>query len=194
MATLEKGDVVGIRGPYGNSWPLEEAQGKDVIIATGGLGCAPVVSVINYIMQRRRDYGALKILHGVKTPKDLLYQERFRAWRTHPNTEVYLTSDEADRGWHYSVGMVTNLFNMIHIDNQKSILMMCGPEVMMHYAVRDLRSRGVAMDRLYVSMERNMKCAVGFCGHCQYGPMFVCKDGPIFRYDRIEPFFGIREL
>ena len=194
MATLEKGDVVGIRGPYGSSWPLEEARGKDVIIATGGLGCAPVVSVINYITQRRRDYGALKILHGVKTPKDLLYQERFRAWRAYPNTEVYLTSDEAGRGWHYSVGMVTNLFNMIHIDNQKSILMMCGPEVMMHYAVRDLRSRGVAMDRLYVSMERNMQCALGFCGHCQYGPMFVCKDGPIFRYDRIEPFFGIREL
>lgn len=191
---LGEGDVVGLRGPYGSWWPLEEAMGKDVVIVTGGLGCAPVVSVINYIFKRRESYGALKILHGIKTPKDLLYRERFRAWGRHPDTEVYLTVDHPDRQWKYSVGFVTNLFSQVRIDIQKSIVMMCGPEMMMRFAVRDLLSRGMAADRIYLSLERNMKCAIGFCGHCQFGPTFICKDGPVLRYDRIREWLGKDEL
>jgi len=191
---LGKGDVVGLRGPYGSWWPMEEAVGKDVVIVTGGLGCAPVVSVINYVFKRRESYGALKILHGIKTPKDLLYRKRFRAWQRHPDTEVYLTVDHPDRQWKFSVGFVTNLFSQVRIDIQKSIVMMCGPEMMMRFAVRDLLTRGMAADRIYLSLERNMKCAVGFCGHCQFGPKFICKDGPVLRYDRIGEWFGKGEI
>jgi NAD(P)H-flavin reductase len=191
---LGVGDVVGLRGPYGSWWPLEEAEGKDIVIVTGGLGCAPVVSVINYIFKRRDSYGSLKILHGIKTPKDLLYRERFRAWQKHPDTEVYLTVDHPDRQWKYSVGFVTNLFGQVQIDVPNSIVMMCGPEIMMRFSIRDLLSRGMPEDRIYLSLERNMKCAIGFCGRCQFGPTFICKDGPVLRYDRIQPFFEVREV
>lgn len=194
MVRLQEGDVVGLRGPYGSSWPLEQAQGKDVVIVTGGLGCAPAVSVINYIIRRREFYGALKILHGIKTPKDLLYRERFRAWRKCPDTEVYLTVDQPDRHWKYHVGVVTNLFSQIRINGKNCVVMMCGPEIMMRYAIRDLLSQGIPADRIYVSLERNMKCAVGFCGHCQYGPHFVCKDGPIFCYGSIQDWFWKKEI
>lgn len=186
---LAVGDVIGVRGPYGSAWPLDEAKGKDVMILTGGLGCAPVVSVINYITERREDYGSLRIFHGVKTPKDLLYRERIRAWQKAPRTEVYLTVDHPDHEWQYNVGIVTNLFAQVQIEAKNSIVMMCGPGIMMHHAVRDLLSRGMTTDQLYVSLERNMKCAVGFCGHCQMGPNFLCKEGPVFRYDRIKHWF-----
>jgi len=194
LEKLKEGDTVGLRGPYGSRWPLEDFKGKDVIIVTGGLGCAPAVSVINYIVKRRDDYGALKILHGIKTPKDLLYRDRFRAWRRIPNTEVSLTVDHPDRQWKYNVGVVTNLFNQVRIDYQNSVVMMCGPETMMKYAVRGLLSQGMSEGRIYLSLERNMKCAIGFCGHCQFGPSFICKEGPVFRYDRIKPWLEIREV
>jgi NAD(P)H-flavin reductase len=194
LCALDTGETVGLRGPFGSWWPLDEARGRDVVIVTGGLGCAPVVAAINYIMKRRDAYGSLKILHGIKTPKDLLFRERFRAWRKAPDTEVYLTADQADRQWQYHVGVVTNLFQQVRIDPARSIVMMCGPEVMMRYGVRDLLAQGVAADRIYLSLERNMQCAVGFCGHCQYGPMFICKDGPVLRYDRIQRWFEIKEL
>lgn len=194
LERLKEGDTIGLRGPYGSAWPLKEAEGKEVIVVTGGLGCAPVVSVINYIAQRRERYGKLKILHGVKTPKDLLYRERFRAWEHHPNTEVYLTVDHPDKAWKYNVGVVTNLFDQVEIDPRHSIVMMCGPEIMMRYTARSLLSRGVAADRIYVSLERNMKCAIAFCGHCQLGPTFVCREGPVYRYDRIQPWFETREI
>ncbi|HLG22985.1 MAG TPA: FAD/NAD(P)-binding protein [Candidatus Manganitrophaceae bacterium] len=191
---LEAGDAVGLRGPYGSAWPLQEAEGKEVVIITGGLGCAPVVSVINYIARRRASYGPLKILHGIKTPKDLLYRERFRAWRRYPDTEVYLTVDHPDRQWKYSVGVVTNLFSQVKIDAANGLFMMCGPEVMMRYAAHDLLAHGVSPHRIYLSLERNMKCAVAFCGHCQFGPTFVCREGPVYRYDRIQEWFEKREI
>ena len=194
LSELDRGDVVGLRGPYGSAWPLEEARGKDVLIVTGGLGCAPVAAAINYIVARRDSYGALKIIHGIKTPGDLLYRERFRAWQKIPNTEVHLTVDRPDRRWKHAVGVVTNLFRTVRIDPGQSIVMMCGPEVMMRAAVHELTGRGVAEDRIYLSLERNMKCAVGFCGHCQYGPLFICKDGPVLRYDRLGRWFDIKEL
>ncbi len=191
---LGKGDMVGLRGPYGSSWPLTEAQGKDVIIVTGGLGCAPVTSVINYIFKRRMSFGSLKILHGIKTPKDLLYREHFRAWQKQPRTDVYLTVDYPDRKWKYSVGVVTNLFRQVLVEGRNSVVMMCGPEMMIRNGVRDLLSQGVKEDQIFLSIERNMKCAVGFCGHCQLGPAFVCKDGPVFRYDRIKKWFMPHEI
>jgi NAD(P)H-flavin reductase len=189
LERLKVGDVVGLRGPYGSWWPLEESHGRDVIVVTGGLGCAPVVSVISYVVRRRGSFGALKILHGIKAPKDLLYRERFRAWSRHPNTEVHLTTDQPDRTWRHHTGVVTTLLGRVTLEPTNSVVMMCGPEGMMRSAARTLLERGVPAERIYVSIERNMKCAVGLCGHCQLGSEYVCKTGPVFRFDRIRQWF-----
>lgn len=188
------GDVLGLRGPYGSAWPLLEARFKDVLVVTGGLGCAPVTGAIGYMFRRRANYGRISVLHGVKKPADLVYQERFEAWRREPDTQILLTADQPDRTWRDRTGVVTELFDEVEIDPGRTIVFMCGPEVMMRYGVHTLRERGVSLDRIFVSLERNMKCAVGLCGHCQFGPEFVCKDGPIFPFARIARFFGVRGL
>lgn len=190
LSQLQIGEVLGIRGPFGQGWPLEEARGRDIVIATGGLGCAPVMGAIDYIFRRRQDYGSVKIIHGVKTPNDLLYRERFEAWRKQPNTEVLLASDRPDRTWQHHVGVVTELFERVPIDAAKTIVLMCGPEIMMRLGVPILLRRGIPATAVYVSLERHMECGIGLCGHCQMGPYFLCKDGPVMRYDRVEPWLG----
>jgi NAD(P)H-flavin reductase len=190
IAQLQTGEVLGIRGPFGQGWPLEEARGRDLLIVTGGLGCAPVVGAIEYIFRRRSQYGAVKILHGVKTPHDLLYRDRFDAWRRHPNTEVLLTSDQPDKTWRYHVGVVTELFEQVSVDAAKCLVLMCGPEIMMRLGVPILLRRGIPAKAIYVSLERHMECGIGLCGHCQLGPYFLCKDGPVMRYDRVASWLG----
>ena len=189
MAGWKAGDIVGVRGPYGNGWPVEEARGRDIVIITGGLGCAPVVGLINYIFRRREEYGELHILHGVKTPNDLLYRERFDQWRRAPRTKVYLTTDHPDKSWHDRIGVVTELFDQLTAP-PSAMVMMCGPEVMMRFAAQSLRHKGIGDDSIYLSMERRMECAVGLCGHCQYRQHFVCKDGPVFPYRTVKELFG----
>jgi len=142
------------------------------------------------MFRRRESYGRISILHGVKKPADLVHRDRFERWRREPDVQVLLTSDQADRAWHDRTGVVTELFEEVEIDPGRTVVFLCGPEIMMRYAVRILGSRGVSRDRIFASLERNMKCAVGLCGHCQLGPEFVCKDGPIFPFARIERFFG----
>jgi sulfhydrogenase subunit gamma (sulfur reductase) len=193
MARWKVGDVAGVRGPYGRGWPMDSARGREVIIVTGGLGCAPVVGVIDYIFRRREDYGTVHILHGVKTPHDLLYRERFDAWRQHPRTKVYLTADRPDTSWRYRVGVVTNLFDEVMAE-PSAIVMMCGPEAMMRYAARALHEKGISEENVYLSMERHMQCAIGLCGHCQFGPHFVCKDGPVFQYAAVKRLLGFENL
>jgi sulfhydrogenase subunit gamma (sulfur reductase) len=188
IARLQQGDVLGIRGPFGQGWPLDDARGKDVVIITGGLGCAPVVGAIEYIFRRRNQYGAVKILHGIKTPHDLLYRERFDDWRRHPDTEVLLTSDQPDKTWHYHVGVVTELFEQVTVDPARTFVLMCGPEIMMRLGVPILMRRGIPATAIYSSLERHMECGIGLCGHCQLGPYFLCKDGPVMRYDRVLPW------
>jgi NAD(P)H-flavin reductase len=187
---LGVGDVLGIRGPYGSGWPLQESRFKDVLVVTGGLGCAPVTGAIEYMFRRRASYGHITILHGVKKPSDLVHRDRFEAWRHEPDTTVRLTSDQADRTWRDRTGVVTELFEEVAVEPARSVMFICGPEVMIRYAAQILSRRGVPPDRIFVSIERNMKCAVGLCGHCQLGPEFVCKDGPIFPFGRIARFFG----
>jgi len=191
---LGVGDIVGLRGPYGAAWPLLEAHFKDVLVVTGGLGCAPVSGAIDYMFRRRASYGRITLLHGVKKPADMVHRDRFEAWRREPDTRVLLTSDEPDRQWRDRLGVVTELFDEVEVDPGRTIVFMCGPEVMMRFAVRILGSRGVSMERVWVSLERNMKCAVGLCGHCQFGPEFVCKDGPIFPFARVARWFGVKGL
>ena len=191
---LGPGDVLGLRGPFGAGWPLQEARWKDVVVVTGGVGCAPVTGAIDYMFRRRANYGRLTIVHGVKKPSDLIHRERFEYWRRQRDAHVLLTTDQPDRAWRDRSGVVTELFDEIEFDPGRTVLLMCGPEIMMHYAIQNLRRRGLASDRIFLSLERNMKCAVGLCGHCQLGPEFVCKDGPIFRLTRIEQLLFTRGL
>lgn len=191
---LGRGDVIGVRGPYGVGWPMQQARWKDVLVVTGGIGCAPVTGAIDYVMRRRASFGRVTILHGVKKPADLVFRDRFEAWRRFPDTRVMLTADEPDRAWKDHTGVVTELFEEVEIDPARTVLFMCGPEVMMHWAIRILGERGIPDERMWVSTERNMKCGIGLCGHCQLGPKFLCKDGPIFRVSEIRRFFGTPHL
>jgi len=189
LARLGEGERIGVRGPFGRGWPLEEAQGRDVVIITGGLGCAPVVSVINYIIRRRERFGRLTILQGVKHAADLIWRERYEAWAQLPDTHVLLAADVGGPGWPWHTGLVTGLLDQVPLDHAP-IVMMCGPQGMMRAVAGDLQHRGVAQEAIWLSMERNMQCGVGLCGHCQLGGRFVCRDGPVFRYDELAPLMG----
>ena len=191
LAKLRQGDKVGIRGPFGRGWPLARAEGRDVLIVTGGLGCAPVVSVINYMIKRRSRFGRLTIMQGVKHSDDLLWRERYNQWSLMPDTQVVVAADQGGRQWPWRIGRVIEMFNEIQLNPSQTIAMMCGPEGMMKAAIDRLLARGVGRNMLFVSMERNMQCAVGHCGHCQHGGRFVCKDGPVFSFDQIEALMGV---
>lgn len=194
VCKLKRGDVVGVRGPFGTPWPVEDAAGKDVIIVAGGIGLAPLRPVIYQILSDRAKYGKVVLIYGTRTPADILFQNELAKWRSRLDFRAEVTVDRAPAAWRGPVGVVTTLIPKVSFDPQRSVAMVCGPEVMMRYVVRELEDRGVEKERVYISMERNMKCAVGFCGHCQLGPAFICKQGPVFRYDRIAPLLGIREL
>lgn len=190
LAKLAAGDRIGLRGPYGRGWPLLAAEQKDVIVVTGGLGCAPVVSVINYVMRRRERFGRLNIVQGVKHSSDLIWADRYDQWRELPDTQVLLAADAGAPLWPWHIGRVTDLFAKLEFDPERCIVMMCGPEGMMHVVVREMLQRGLRESDLWLSMERNMQCALGHCGHCQFGARFVCKDGPVFCYHDIKSLFG----
>jgi NAD(P)H-flavin reductase len=193
LSRLQPGQAVGVRGPFGSSWPLDQARGKDVVLVAGGIGLPPLRPVIYQMLRRRGDFGRIALLYGARTPADVLYRPQLDEWRQRGDLQVLVTVDRPDPSWHDSVGLVTALFPQVVFDADRTIGLMCGPEVMMRFTVREFARRGVPGDRLYVSLERNMQCAIGFCGHCQFGPEFVCLDGPVFRYDRIERFFLVRE-
>ena len=192
LEQLKTGQRVGIRGPFGRGWPLEQAEGRDVVLVTGGLGCAPVVSVINYVVARRDRFRRLVIMQGVKHTDDLIWHDRYQTWGELPDTQVLLAADMAGQGWPYHVGLVTELIDRAEFDRDNAIAMMCGPERMMQASAQRLVENGVPADRLWLSMERNMHCGIGHCGHCQLGPHFVCKDGPVFNYTELAPLMGVR--
>jgi NAD(P)H-flavin reductase len=194
MRGLKRGDVLGVRGPFGSSWPVEEAAGKDVVIVAGGIGLAPLRPAIYAILTHRHKYGRIVLMYGTRTPDDILFRKELERWRARLDLSVHVTVDRAMAAWRGSVGVVTNIIPRAHFDSGNVLAMICGPEAMMRFTILELQNRGVGIEEIYVSAERNMKCAVGFCGHCQLGPMFICKDGPVFRYDKIRPFFEIREI
>jgi NAD(P)H-flavin reductase len=194
ISKLKAGDTLGVRGPFGSSWPVEQAAGNDVIIIAGGIGLAPLRPVLYQILAQRRKYGKVILLYGTRTPQDLLFRSELEGWRARFDLEVYVTVDRAASGWHGNVGVVTTLVPKAPFDPDNSIAMMCGPEIMMRYVAMALQKEGLTNDRIYASMERNMKCGVGLCGHCQYGPTFICKDGPVYRYDLIRELMGKREI
>jgi NAD(P)H-flavin reductase len=194
MQRLKRGDLLGVRGPFGTAWPVDEAYGSDMVIVAGGIGLAPLRPAIYRILSQREKYGRIVLLHGARTPVDLLYPKELETWRGRFDMEVYVTVDRATRKWRGNVGVVTTLIQKAPFDPFSSTALVCGPEVMMRYTAQELLRRGVSEERIYVSMERNMKCGCGLCGHCQAGAVFVCKDGPVFPYEHVKDLFLKREV
>jgi NAD(P)H-flavin reductase len=194
LAHKKRGDVIGIRGPYGSMWPIDVAYKKDVCIVSGGIGLAPLRPVLYTILKNREDYGRIIILYGGRSPLDLLYRVELEKWANDFNVEVLVTVDRGDSSWKGHIGVVTALFSYIKLDARATVAYVCGPEIMMKYTIDELDRRGLSQDQIYLSMERNMKCAVGFCGHCQMGPTFICKEGPVYPLPRVHPLLDRKEL
>jgi NAD(P)H-flavin reductase len=194
LSHLKVGDMLGIRGPFGHGWDLAVAEGKDVVFVAGGIGLAPLRPAICHVLTHREKYGKVVILLGTRTPQDILFHQDLKKWRSRLDIEVLVTVDRAESVWQGNVGVVTALIRRAPFDRLNTVAMLCGPEIMMQFTIAELIRRGVAPEQIYLTMERNMKCAIGFCGHCQLGGTFICRDGPVFRYDQIKFWFEQREV
>ncbi len=198
MMKLQTGDRVGIRGPFGTAWPMNEAKGKDVIIVTGGLGNAPLVAATEEVLKNRNQYGKLRVLHGIRSSDLLIYDDMYTRWNNSPETKVYMAtsnSDPVDNGkWTWGKGYVTNFIPELGVDYTNSIVMTVGPEPMMIGVAKAFIAAGVKPENVYVSIERSMKCAIGHCGHCQLGSQFVCKDGAVYPYPACEHLLEVKGL
>jgi len=194
ICSAKPGDVLGLRGPFGTAWPLAEAEGRDVVLVAGGIGLAPLRPVIHELVANRERYGNVSILYGGRSPAELLYVHELEGWRSRFDVDVDVTVDVAEGDWRGRVGVVTRLIPRAAFDPQTAVAMMCGPEVMMRFAAVALQDAGMTDDRIWLSLERSMTCATGHCGHCQLGPLFICKDGPVLRRDVVEPLMRVAEL
>jgi NAD(P)H-flavin reductase len=188
ICASEPGAVLGLRGPFGNEWPVAAAAGGDVVVVAGGIGLAPLRPVILHALARRQDYGEVVVLYGARTPGDLLYGSQLESWN------AYVTVDAAEAGWPGKVGVVPNLIPQARFRPAATTAFVVGPEVMMRFSVRALLERGVAPERIFLSLERNMRCGVGHCGHCQLGPTLICRDGPVYSHAVASPWLEVREL
>lgn len=194
LRKVRPGDLVTVRGPYGRPWPMDIAEGRDVILVSGGIGFAPVRPVIYQIVNHRGRYGRFAVLYGTRTPDDILYERELTRWRSHFDVELSVTLDHGLGEWHGNVGVVTQLISRLALDPSNTIALICGPEVMMRFTVQALAIHGLSPDLMYVSMERNMKCGIGLCGHCQVRGEFICRSGPVYRYSEVAPWLSTREL
>ena len=191
---LRKGDPVGLRGPYGTPWPMAELVGADVVLVAGGIGLAPLRPVVLEIAHARARYGRVSVLVGARSVADIPFRRELARWRAALDLDVLVTVDRADDTWRGDVGVVTRLLRRAPFDPENVAALVCGPEIMMRFAAQELASREVSPERIWLSIERNMKCGIGLCGHCQFGPEFVCRDGPVFRFDRVAPLLTVREV
>lgn len=187
------GDQVGVRGPFGTGWNLSGAAGRDILIVAGGLGVAPIRPIVTELLAHRADYGRVALLVGARTPETLLYRDELEAWRARSDIEVEVSVDAASPSWRGEVGVVTRLIGRAPIDPDNTTAFVCGPEVMMRFSAQSVLDRGVAPPQVLLSFERNMHCAVGHCGHCQLGSLFLCKDGPVLPWPRAEALLQVRE-
>lgn len=190
---LCEAEVVGVRGPFGAGWPLARAEGGDVLLIAGGLGLAPLRPVLYHLLTQRERYRRICLLYGARNPHELLYTDELERWRGRFDLDIEVIVDRPLDGWLGNVGVVPSLLPRAPFDPEQTVAMICGPEIMQRFTVRDLDRFGVPDERIYLSLERNMKCAIGLCGHCQFGPTFVCKDGPVVRCDRIRDLLDVRE-
>ena len=194
ITRLKPGDPIGLRGPFGTGWPVSDSVGSDVLVVAGGLGLAPLRPAIYRLFAERQRYGRVAVLYGTRSPADILFRREIERWRRRLDVTIEVTVDHADTDWHGHVGVVTKLIERAAFDPDHSVALVCGPEIMMRFTANALEASGVAAERIFVSMERNMKCAIGQCGHCQFGPTLVCRDGAVMRYDRVRPLLTTREL
>lgn len=194
LARLQVGDTLGLRGPFGSGWPLHAAEGRDVVIVVGGLGIAPLRPAIYEFLRQADRFRSLTLLYGSRTPDTILFEQEFPEW-SQRGMRVQLTVDRADSNWSGHVGVATLLLDRLPLrDPQQTIVFMCGPEVMMRFVGKSALARGIPEEQVWLSMERNMQCAIGLCGHCQLGPAFICKDGPVYRHDQLAPFLNVEGL
>jgi len=194
LAALKPGAVLGLRGPYGAPWPVHAARGRDVVVVAGGLGLAPVRPILYELVENRGEYGKVTLLYGARSPAEILFAEELGQWRSRLDMGVEVTVDRASDDWHGHVGVVTALLRGADFDPAKTTAFVCGPEIMMRFAANGLTDLGVAATDIHLSMERNMQCGIGLCGHCQLGPVFVCKDGPVFDWATMKPLMRVKEL
>jgi NAD(P)H-flavin reductase len=193
LSKLGPGDVLGVRGPFGAPWPMNRAKGNDLVLLAGGLGLAPLRPAVYHALAHRADYRRVFLLAGARSPSDLLFREELARWQQSQQITTLVTVDHANQDWKGLVGVAPALLARIELEPLRTVAFVCGPELMMRFSVRELLRRGIAEERIYLSMERNMKCALGFCGHCQYRESFICKDGPVLSYQRIQPLFWLKE-
>ena len=194
LTNLKVGAGIGVRGPFGSAWPVEQAAGGDVVLIAGGLGLAPLRPAVYSILAQRQRFGAVALLCGARSAADLLYRGEVERWQRASRIHVHTTVDHADNAWRGNVGVVTTLIPAARFDPARTVAMVCGPEVMMRFSIAALLAAGVAPNRIYLSMERNMQCSTGHCGRCQYGPFLLCRDGAVLRYDRVAHLLALREI
>jgi anaerobic sulfite reductase subunit B len=194
ICAARRGSVLGVRGAFGNTWPVQEAAGGDVVIVAGGIGLPPLRPALYEILRHRRDYGEVALLYGARTPADLVFGTELERWGARNDLQFDVTVDSAESGWRGKVGVVPKLVAGTRFDPGATTALIVGPEVMMRFSAEALMERGVSPERIYVSMERNMQCGMGHCGHCQLGPTLICRDGPVYCYDYLAPLLAVREL
>lgn len=194
LTQLTPGATVGVRGPYGRGWPVDAAAGHDVLIIAGGLGLPPLRPAIHEILRRRSEFGRVELIYGARTPKDLVFYPEIQHWRQREDLRCQTTVDTAGRDWYGDVGLVTQRLPDARFEPKETVVLSCGPEIMMKAVAKAAVERGVPPEAIHLSMERNMKCAVGLCGHCQFGPAFICRNGPVLPYPTLAPYLGIREV
>ena len=182
LCQARRGEVVGVRGPFGTAWQVAEAQGRDLLLVAGGIGLAPLRSALHYALSRRRQFKQVVVLVGARAPDEIIFRRELARVRARQDVAVEITVDRAPSDWRDHVGVVTQLIERAPFDPGNTAALVCGPEVMMRFTALELLRRGIAPERIRVSLERNMRCAIGWCGHCQLGPAFVCKDGPVWSY------------
>ncbi len=188
------GAYVGVRGPFGTSWPIAEAEGQDIVLVAGGIGLAPLRPVIYHVLANRDRFARVLLCYGGRSPEELLFMDELEQWGGHLDFDVDVTVDTAPEDWRGRVGVVTTLIPRADFDPARTTAFVCGPELMMRFTVDALRDAGMPDESIQISMERSMKCAVGHCGHCQLRETFICKDGPVFRSDVMDPLIRVREL
>ena len=191
---LGLGDVLYVRGPYGNSFPFEEFFGYSVVFVAGGIGLAPVKGLIELVLENRDKFEEVKLLYGAKSPEDICFSETLEKWQNRDDISVYITVDKGDENWRGRVGLVTSLYDVAELDGENGVAFVCGPPVMMKFAASGLAERNFKKQNIVLTLERYMKCGVGKCGHCNIGDLYVCIDGPVFTWDRIEKFPEIEHV